>query len=128
MSRARRAAIASLLLLPVLTAAALPPLRHLRLVKADPADGSTLTASPTAIRLWFSEPTEPKGSRITLTSGAGTALPLAPLARDAAADAPLVARLPQPLAAGDYQVAWRTMSADGHVVKGTLRFRVAGAR
>jgi len=103
-------------------------MRHLRLVRSFPAKDTSLTSSPDVIRVWLSEPTEKGVSKITLASSSGVAIPLEALTRDAAKDAPLVAKLSKPLPAGAYAVTWKTMSKDGHVVNGTFGFRVAAPK
>ena len=128
----RGAVAATLAAALLLLAGALPPrlaaaLPHMRLLKSTPAANATLTASPDAIRLWFSEPVDPKGSTVTVKGAGGAAVALAPLTRDAAKDAPLVATLATPVAAGAYTVTWKGMSRDGHVVNGTFTFHVHGA-
>ncbi len=129
----RRAVVAATLAAALLLlAGALPPrlaaaLPHMRLLKSTPAANATLTASPDAIRLWFSEPVDPKGSTVTLKGAGGMAVALAPLTRDTAKDAPLVATLTTPVPAGAYTVTWKGMSRDGHVVNGTFTFQVRSA-
>jgi len=103
-------------------------MRHLRLVRSFPAKDTSLTSSPDVIRVWLSEPTEKGVSKITLATSSGVAIPLEALTRDAAKDAPLVAKLSKPLSAGAYAVTWKTMSKDGHVVNGTFGFRVAAPK
>ncbi len=103
-------------------------LRHLRLLRASPAADSTVAASPDAIRLWLSEPTEAPASKIALANAAGAAVPLQAISRAAAKDAPLVAKLAAPLPAGAYKVTWKAMSKDGHVVNGTYGFTVGAAK
>lgn len=103
-------------------------MRHLRLVRSSPVKDTALASSPDAIRLWLSEPTESGISRITLASSSGLAVPLSAVTRDAAKDAPLVAKIPTPLVAGAYVVTWKTMSKDGHVVNGTFGFRVVAPK
>ena len=106
-------------------------LRHLRLLRAAPAADTVLTASPDAIRLWFSEPVNAAVSKVTLAAMGGASgganVTLAPLTRDAAKDAPLVAKLTAPLPVGSYTVTWKAMSKDGHVVNGTFGFQLRAA-
>ncbi len=102
--------------------------RHLRLLRGSPAADTTLAASPDAIRLWLSEPTEAPGSKIALANAAGAAVTLQPISRDAAKDAPLVAKVAAPLPPGAYKVTWKAMSRDGHVVNGTYGFTVGAAK
>ena len=114
----------------LLVAASAPPthaLRHLRLLRSSPAADSVLTATPAAISLWFSEPTNPAVSSISLQAVGGGMVPLGKLSRAAGTDAPLTATLPPALAPGAYSVSWKTMSKDGHVVNGTFGFSIRTA-
>jgi len=125
---------AVLLPLPLLPGAAAPlspvpvppgvPVPHMRLLKSTPAADAVLPASPDAIRLWFSEAVDPKGSTVTVKGADGAVVALAPLSRAGDKDAPLVAPLGKPVGAGAYTVTWKGMSRDGHVVNGTFTFKV----
>ena len=103
------------------------PLPHMRLLRSTPAADATIAASPDAIRLWFSEAVDAKGSTVTVKGADGAVVALAPLSREGAKDAPLVAPLAKPVSAGTYTVTWKGMSRDGHVVSGAYTFRVRGA-
>lgn len=100
---------------------------HLRLVRSDPARDTTITAAPTAIRLWFSQTPTLAVTSVRLTGPGGRAVALAPLQRDAARGAPVVALLRGQAGVGRYTVSWRTMSPDGHPVRGTFGFTVAAS-
>ena len=102
-------------------------LPHLHLERSDPAADAVLHASPTAIRLWFSEGASLPVTRITLTMGTATIATGKPT-RAAGAGQPIVFPLTAPLAAGQYTVKWKTMSADGHAVSGTFAFTVQPTR
>lgn len=120
---------ASTLTLPLVLAmafAATPghALRHLRLVRSFPSADTVLTASPDSLRLWLSEAAEMPTTKVALTTASGAAVKLGRVSRGAGKDAPIVAALASPLQAGTYNVSWRTMSRDGHVVKGAFAFRV----
>ena len=117
-----RRALALVALLLALPAAALA---HAGLVSSDPADGALLTASPTRVRLVFSEPMEVSLSRVWLVTGDGRTIPLEGAADPTEVRA-MVAAVDS-LPAGAYLVAWRVLSADGHPVEGSLSFSVAGA-
>ena len=114
----------------LMTIAAAAPARltttlwHVHLVKSDPAANDTLATAPKAVQLWFSEKVELPITRVKLADDAGAAVSLAPLARDAAADAPVAAAITKPLAAGSYVVTWSTAATDGHPAKGTFGFVV----
>jgi copper transport protein len=121
--RARRAfgvALTSLLLVlatPVLGWA------HATLVSSDPAAKSLLHASPSRVRLVFSEALEPSLGRVSLVGSDGVVVKLAAAGDPHDVNA-LVAPLERPLHAGAYRVNWRVVSADGHPVEGSYVFTV----
>lgn len=121
--RAILALVAACVIVPLLGAA---PARHLRLERSAPADSSVVDSAP-SVSLWFSQVTELDVTRVLVRGAAGDTLPTLPLTRDKAAKSPIVAAFKAPLAAGRYSVDWRTMAADGHVVRGTFRFTVRPA-
>ncbi len=122
--------------LMVLALAAVPVLAsasmlHLKLARSEPAANAVLTTAPTQIKLWFTQKPELTVTSIKVKSGRGaTAVEraLAPLARGTAADAPITAPVGAALAPGHYEVVWRTMARDGHVLNGVIPFDVRAAR
>jgi copper resistance protein C len=101
-----------------------PALAHATLQKATPPAGGTLSASPTEIRLQFSERVEPSFSGITLANTAGARIPTGPPSLDPDNDAVLVVKVQQTLALGTYTVTWRAVSIDTHRTQGGYRFSV----
>jgi len=96
---------------------------HAHLQRASPADGSVVTTSPSNVVLNFSE-----AARLTAASiqkGDQPRQNLRPLPATAARQ--ISVPLPR-LAPGSYSVSWRVVSADGHVMSGTLRFTLASGR
>jgi len=92
---------------------------HARLVKADPADGSTVKVAPAKFVLTFSEPA--KLTTLTLQKDAEPAKKIGPLPTDASAEI----SIPAPkLAPGNYVLSWRVVGDDGHVLPGKLSFTV----
>jgi methionine-rich copper-binding protein CopC len=128
-SMARRSVLALLLVgVPALAGASM---LHLKLSRSEPAANAVLTASPQQVKLWFTQKPELTVTSIKVTSGTGaTAVErtLAPLTRANAADAPITVPVGAPLAAGHYQIVWRTMARDGHVLNGVIPFDVRDAR
>lgn len=99
-------------------------LRHTRLLRSVPGKDSVIAASPATIQLWFSEKIELGLSRVRI-EGAGKTVALSPLSQDASvAGAPVVGRVPAPLADGTYTVHWTAASGDGHAVKGSFGFTI----
>lgn len=101
----------------VLVLAAMPASAHAHLLRADPADGATLTAAPARVTLTFDENmrapsaivvTNPTGDRVE--SGGG---------RVVAKTASTRVGVARP---GRYTIAFRVVSADGHPVVGQTVF------
>jgi copper transport protein len=92
---------------------------HTHLVKADPANGSTVKVAPTKFVLTFAEPA--KLTSMSLQKDAEPAKKVGPLPTAASAEISIPA--PQ-LAAGKYVLTWRAVSDDGHVMPGKLSFTV----
>src|SRR2546430_4348193 len=93
---------------------------HAHLVKAAPADGSTVAAAPSKFVLPFNEPA--KLTVVSLQKDAEPAKKIGPLPTTAAAEISIPA--PQ-LTAGKYVLTWRAVGDDGHVMPGKLSFTVA---
>ena len=104
----------------LLTLLALPALAHTHLLRATPADGSTLESPPRELQLVYSE-----AASLTALSiqKAGDTAPrkLGPLPRQPAAK--FVIDLP-PLVSGSYLVKWRALSDDNHLASGSIHFTV----
>jgi len=98
---------------------------HAQLQKAVPAVGGVVAASPTEIRLKFSEGVEPRFSGIALATEAGAAQPTGKPTVDPADASVLVVTIGQPLKPGVYTVTWRAVSVDTHKTQGSFNFTVA---
>jgi methionine-rich copper-binding protein CopC len=115
-------------LIPVLVGAALglavagAAQAHAALERASPRVGSTVQASPSEVRMWFSEALEPAFSAASI-EGDGAAGGKALV--DPKDRRELVIPLPRPLPAGRYQVKWAVVSVDGHRTEGDFKFTVA---
>ncbi|HLY30441.1 MAG TPA: copper resistance protein CopC, partial [Ktedonobacterales bacterium] len=98
---------------------------HALPVREDPAADSILQASPSEVRMWFSEDLNPLTSKIVVVDTTNHEVDLGD--SHVASDNPreMIVSLPL-LKAGTYVVVWRTQSAeDGHVVGGSYIFRIA---
>src|SRR5215217_1460829 len=115
-------------LLALLVAAALiapsSAAAHAGLAGSDPAAGARLGATPTVVRLSFSERPDPSLSRVDVVDAAGHVRQrgrAAPVAGDPRTLAVPVARLPR----GSDTVRYRVIAADdGHASEGSLTFGV----
>ncbi len=118
----------SMLLLTVVVSLTLCPAllsAHLKFVRSAPAAGSTLTASPTALQLWFSEEPLLPMSGITLSGPRGVVKLGAPRA---GGERSLVVSVEQTaLEPGAYRIAWKAAGDDGHVAQGTIDFSLKAA-
>ncbi|HYW51655.1 MAG TPA: copper resistance protein CopC [Gemmatimonadaceae bacterium] len=132
MSRGTLRRTAALVLLTVAPAAAgATVLMHLKLERSEPSTNGVLRASPTHVRLWFTQKPELSVTSIKVRTGTGKGAverALAPLSRADSANAAIVAPVGAALAPGHYEVVWRTMARDGHVLNGVISFDVRPAR
>ena len=103
-------------------------LPHLKLIRSFPAADTVLATSPEKITIELSEAVELTGAKLTLAKDGGAPIALGALRREPSAPKVLRTDVTAALAAGSYVVSWRTMSKDGHVVKGTFGFRVGDAK
>lgn len=101
---------------------------HAHLVRADPAVNDTIAATPTAVRLWFSEPVELGLSRVKIVRVGGDTVKTSGLRHEgsAATTAALDLSTP-PTAPGTYVVTYRVVSRDGHPTSGSYNFVLKGA-
>ena len=99
-------------------------LAHARLVRSQPTAGQHLTASPSSIRLVFSETPMVAVSRVTLLDARGDTVRLGPVHADAADAHTMLADVTTPLDSGSYAVHWSTAADDGHASQGSFTFVV----
>ena len=98
-------------------------LAHAALDRATPAVGSTVTAAPAEVVLWFTDDLEPAFSSIEVRNAAGAAMQAGKASVDPRQRTQL--RVPlKPLAPGTYKVIWRVLSVDTHRAQGDFSFRV----
>ncbi|WP_163541512.1 copper resistance protein CopC [Occultella kanbiaonis] len=94
---------------------------HDVLLSSAPAEGETLSAAPTEVRLTFNNDILDLNAAIVLTDAEGTVL---------TEEAPVVdgteVALPVPdgVPAGVWTVTWRVVSSDGHPISGAYEFTV----
>jgi methionine-rich copper-binding protein CopC len=92
-------------------------LAHAHLKQATPADGSVLSAAPAQFTLTFDEAAQL--TALTLQKSGGPAQKIAPLPSMPAATFRLAAPNMTP---GDYELKYRVLSDDSHVVSGSIKF------
>jgi methionine-rich copper-binding protein CopC len=99
-----------------------PASAHAELLSSDPADGATLASAPTRIRLTFGEDINPQFVQVALTTH-GTVVTLAkPVVKGPV----ITAAIEGTMAGGDYILAFRVVSQDGHPISETVRFTLSG--
>ena len=112
---ARAGGLCAAVFWPLLAAA------HAHLELAQPADGSVVTATPSRLLLQFSESAQL--TSVTLRrQGVAQAQHIGPL--PAATSAQFSLSLP-PLDPGVYELRYRVLSSDSHIVAGSIHFTVA---
>lgn len=127
-SLALRPRVAALLAVTALTSVAMllaqPAWAHSGLVSSTPMDGSVVTEAPSAIVLTFNEELLDDADAISLNTADGE--PVVSARVQPTGD---TVELPWPadLAAGEYEAAFRVVSADGHPINGSIRFTYAPA-
>lgn len=92
---------------------------HAYLLRASPADGAVLDASPSVIELVFTESIQPDFVQFVLTRSGEPV----PTSRPQVHEATLTVPTPR-LEPGLYQVAWRVLGTDSHPMPDRLGFTV----
>jgi copper transport protein len=119
--RSAAAAFLALLWLVLGVAVAGPASAHASLVSSDPPAGAHLDGAPTAVRLTFSEHVSLIRNAIRLLDGPTT---VTGLGTPISAGSTVTVPINRSLADGDYLLVYRVVSADTHVVGGSIPFRV----
>ena len=96
---------------------------HSELVASTPSDGQVLDAPPASVTLQFNETISPAGLQIVAQGPDGPITLGTPLIEGASVITPWPADAP----GGDYRVAYRVVSADGHPIDGSLSFSYTAA-
>lgn len=119
-------ATAVFLMFVVTMANALPVVRHLHLLRSEPAKNSTVTTAPRELRLWFSQRPEVAMTSARIASGSHNSAAGRAVIRPWDGEGVLVVMpIRDSLANGRHVVVWRTMAQDGHVITGEFAFTVA---
>ena len=98
---------------------AAPAVGHDGLTSSSPADGAAVPAPPASVDLDFSRPPLAIGAEVQVTGPEGAVVNGGDLTiTGTTVSQPLAPELP----AGEYAVAWRVTSSDGHPISGELAF------
>jgi len=96
---------------------------HAFLDHADPRVGSTLTGSPSVVKIWFTEEIEPAFSKIQVFDAKAGEVDQKDSKVDST-DKSLMSVSVSPLPAGVYKVMWSAVAVDTHHTTGTFTFTV----
>ena len=101
-----------------------PAAAHTGLDTSQPADGETADDPVSRISLIFNRPVEPAGSGFTVFDEHGDER--RPASLNSADRQTWLLNFEPPLSGGQFEVSWRVVAEDGHVVEGSFGFAVAG--
>jgi methionine-rich copper-binding protein CopC len=96
---------------------------HAFLDHSNPAVGSTVSASPSVLNLWFTQELEPAFSWVTVTDQSGATVNDGSAAIDPSDQTELTVKL-KLLPPGTYTVKWHVLSVDTHTTEGDFTFQV----
>ena len=96
---------------------------HAFLDHASPAVGSSITAAPGAVTLWFTQELEPAFSSVTVTDQTGQRVDLGNVTVVPGHPDQLQVGL-KTLPPGTYMVSWQVVSVDTHRTEGSFKFAV----
>ncbi|MEQ8401585.1 MAG: copper resistance protein CopC [Silicimonas sp.] len=101
-----------------------PAMAHSPLETSVPADGDELAAVPETIDMTFAAPARVMKVEMIHTNGDASHMVTVNIpTRD---EIETISLTPDFMGAGAYQVDWRALSEDGHVITGTFSFTVTG--
>lgn len=101
-----------------------PALAHATLQQTTPVDRQVIDTGPRRLTLEFSEPVSLRLARIQLIAPDGDAVATGRPTHPGGKSETVEVRVPGILTKGSYTVAWQTVSADSHPVRGTFTFSV----
>lgn len=126
MTRATARSILTLVFIGILTAATGGepdgPM-HFALSKSSPEAGASVQ-TPDEIRLWFTQAPQEGTTQIRLVEADDHGVHVMDVAQDANDPTSFYIELHGTLPPGTYNVSWRGMGQDGHVVRDTFQFTV----
>lgn len=95
---------------------------HSALVSASPGNGERVEGGPGVVRAVFNEPLQAGASRLEVVNAEGKTV-----GKAESGGGPEMAATVGDLPPGEYTVRWSIVSADGHALRGSWRFTVAGS-
>jgi methionine-rich copper-binding protein CopC len=96
---------------------------HAFLDHADPAVGSTVAATPTVLKAWFTQNLEPAFSTLVVKNEKGDQVDKKDAHLDPKNAELFIVSLPT-LPPGTYTVTWHAVSVDTHKTDGTFKFTI----
>ena len=96
---------------------------HAFLDHADPKVGSTVTGSPSVVKIWFTEELEEAFSKIQVFDATGKEIDQKDVKVDSADKTLMSVSVPN-LPTGTYKVKWSAVAVDTHHTTGTFTFTV----
>lgn len=118
----KRLLTAALLALVAAVGLAQPAFAHNTLIDSNPKENSRIDVAPDAVTLTFNDDVQPGEGNQVVVSGPGGTRWTSPTAKVDVDGQTARAALPALGPAGKYTVAYRILSADGHVVKNAISF------
>jgi copper transport protein len=108
----------------LMAAVAAPASAHASVVATDPLDGARLASVPAMVTVTFDESVSLGAGYLKVTDSSARAVDDGRVDHPGAAGTTLSVPLKAGLSDGSYVVSWRVVSADSHVVSGSIRFVV----
>jgi copper resistance protein C len=96
---------------------------HAFLDHADPKVGSTITGSPSVVKIWFTEELEGAFSKIQVFDATGKEIDKKDVQVDSTDKSLMSVSVPT-LATGTYKVKWSAIAVDTHHTTGAFTFTV----
>ena len=91
--------------------------------RCEPGVGSTVQASPSEVKIRFTERIQPVFSKIQVFAESGKEVDKRDVHLDRSDPTLLIVSLPR-LGTGTYKVVWRVISIDTHVAEGNFAFHI----
>ena len=101
---------------------------HLALKESSPKKDELLSASPENITLWFTQAPQMAGTSVRLLPKGGEPMELGDAVVAEDDDTVVILGVTHELTDGEYEVHWRAMAQDGHVIRGDFGFMVHATR